>query len=164
MIQSFSFQIFPKLLSPSLQSCGSIRNIKHKIKTTLPFEEYSLDDINQIEIDILKRKNGGKIQLIQDLINQLKSNAPNKEVLHSMLQQELKKLPNKTHPDVIDYGEEPHEKGFYNNKPTFSFQPKQFSEICKKNNLLRMEHLGNFTGTKTYYLMKDLAELVCNLY
>lgn len=159
MFQPTTFQNLQKLLSSNLNT-QITRNIKNKMKTTLNLEESSLKDINQIEIDIFKRKSNGNIKLIQELLNQTKCKSINNEELEFTLQQELKKLPNKTHPEVLNYGEEPYEVASFNDKPHFNFKPKQFSEICKKNNLLRTEHLGNFTGTKTYYLMSDLAELV----
>lgn len=156
-------------LSKSLpcRNCASnlevVRTLKHKINSIeLELDSSYLVSENQVDMEqnILKRKNSGNLTLIKSLMTQLKDSSANAEVF-KQLQSEIRKLPNTTHPDVIGYGEDPVEIRSYGNKPEFSFKPKSFAELCKRLNILRTEHLGNFTGTKTYYLMNDLAELVC---
>lgn len=61
---------------------------------------------------------------------------------------------------MINYGDDPKVVAYYNDKPEFKIKPLEFSEISKKLNLLRTDHLGNYAGHKAYFLMSDLAELV----
>lgn len=155
--------------SKSLQyrTCVSNLEFVRTLKHTLNSIEVELDSSylvceNQADLEqnILKRKNSGNLTLIKNLMTQLKASGANTEIF-KQLQNEIRKLPNATHPDVIGYGEDPVEIQSYGYKPEFRFKPKNFAELCKRLNILRTEHLGNFTGTKTYYLMNDLAELVC---
>lgn len=160
------FSILTNTLSKSFRcrNCASnlelVRTLNHKINSIELDSSYLVceNEIN-LEQNILKRKNSGNLTLIKNLMTQLKASNGNTEIF-KQLQDEIRKLPNATHPDVIGYGEDPVEIQSYGIKPEFSFKPKNFAELCKRLNILRTEHLGNFTGTKTYYLMNDLAELV----
>lgn len=160
--------ILKNTLSKSLlcRNCASnlnlIRTLKHKINSIeVELDSSYLEFENQVDAEqnILKRKNSGNLTLIKNLMTQLEASSATTEVL-KQLQDEIRKLPNATHPDVIGYGVDPVEIQSYGNKPEFSFKPRSLAELCKRLNILRTEHLGNFTGTKTYYLMNDLAELV----
>lgn len=133
-------------------------NHKFILKNTYD-NEYLTDPRNQEEIEhnTKIRKGVGNIQLVHDLKKQLDSGSSKDK---SSFEAELRKIPNKTHPAVRDYGEEPKVVEYYNDKPTFKGKPLEFSEICKKLNILRTEYLGNFTGHRSYYLMNDLVELV----
>lgn len=140
---------------------------KHKFALSEPKinENYLLDvkNLGKINENIQQRKGVGDIYLVHDIHNKLKSNSLSNETkaaLERQLQDEMRKIPNDTHPDVKFYGEVPKEVAFFNEMPRFKHSPLEFSEICKKLNLLRTDHLGNFSGHKTYYLMHDLAELV----
>lgn len=120
-------------------------------------------NIPEIEFNIQARKGIGDIKLVHELFKKLGESVllqKEKYDLFETLQQEMRKIPNKTHPDVLNYGQEPKDVEYFNEKPKFDFTVKEFSEICRKLNILRTEHLGNFTGHKSYFLMSDLAELV----
>lgn len=143
---------------------------KHKFHLSKPVlnEKYLLDsnNIENINENIKLRKGVGDIHLVHDLHNKLKSDGLNDEArtaLNNQLQEELKKIPNDTHPDVKGYADDPKVIAFYNEKPEFKHTPLEFSEIAKKLNLLRTDHLGNFAGHRTYFLMSDLADLVSSL-
>lgn len=140
---------------------------KHKFVLAKPEfnENFLLDEGNREKIDenIKLRKGVGDINLVHELNDKLRSEGLSHEVKHSIteqLQEELRKVPNDTHPDVKNYGDDPKVVAYYNEKREFSNKPFEFSEICKKLNLLRTDHLGNFAGHKSYFLMSDLAELV----
>lgn len=69
-------------------------------------------------------------------------------------------FPNLIHPEVLQYGDKPKVLEEYNSsnrgsddKSTFTFH-----DICQKLNLLRMD-TGQFAGSKSYFLMDDLAHL-----
>ncbi|XP_004536752.1 serine--tRNA ligase, mitochondrial [Ceratitis capitata] len=111
--------------------------------------------LDQAEANILLRKHNNNVPVIRSLLKVLEQNPENEEI-KKRLEFELKKLPNKTHNRIRDYGEEGRE--IYNNLLT-STKSKSFSDVCKFFNLLRVEHLGHFTGHKSYYLMGDLATL-----
>lgn len=120
----------------------------------------------EMERNIVRRKNVGNISLIQHLHRELESTSePNRMAeLRHQLEIELKKLPNSTHPTVAQYpdDDEPVLIASYGTQRQFNaFKPRQFAELCKQLNILRTEHLGHFTGAKTYYLLNELAELVC---
>lgn len=139
----------------------------HKFLLSKPVldEKFLLDEknIERINENTKLRKGVGDIHLVHDLkkkmLNQeLSTDA--KQIFKQQLHDELKKIPNDTHPDVRGYGDEPKVVAYYNDKPEFIHQPLEFSDICKKLNVLRTDHLGNFAGHKAYFLMSDLAELV----
>lgn len=140
--------------------------LNHKFLLSEPSFDEKLKDpknISEIDKNIKIRKGVGDIHLVHDIINKLSDvNLSSSEKINQqkLLQDELKKIPNNTHPDVIDYGEHPKLVSYFNEKPKFKHNLLEFSEICKKLNLLRTDYLGNFSGHKSYYLMSDLAELV----
>lgn len=138
--------------TPNLTTC--IRGLKHKLSTIQPeFNTTNLDDITAVEANIQSRKGVGNIRRIHELQNDSTAEST------VSLQLELRRLPNETHPAVRDYGDEPKEVQTYGTARSFGFKPKNFAELCRKLNILRTDHLGNFTGSKTYYLMNELAEL-----
>lgn len=140
---------------------------KHKFRLSKPVvnEKYLLDETNieSISDNIKLRKGVGDIYLVHELKSQLQHENLSSDIrkgLNEKLQEALTKIPNETHQDVRNYGEDPKVVAYYNEKPEFQHQPIEFSEICKKMNMLRTDYLGNFAGHKSFYLMNDLAELV----
>lgn len=163
----------------TLKICSSSRSVvanscqetqvhkKHKFLLSKPVfdENFLLDEKNKVKIseNIKLRKGIGDINVVHEINNKLKNenlSVDTRNELEVELQEELKKIPNQTHPAVKNYGEEPKEIAFFNDKPTFKHSPLDFATICKKLNLLRTDHLSNFAGSKSYYLMSDLAEMV----
>ena len=165
-----SFATSKNLRSIAVNSCQVHQTEnKHKFQLSKPVfdEKYLLDKNNIAKIDenIKLRKGVGDIHLVHEINNKLKDSSITDEARHELevkLQEELKKIPNQTHPDVRKYEDEPKVVKYYNEEPSFKSAPLEFSEICKKLNILRTEHLGNFAGHKSYYLMADLAEMVIN--
>uniref|UniRef100_A0A182NC43 serine--tRNA ligase n=1 Tax=Anopheles dirus TaxID=7168 RepID=A0A182NC43_9DIPT len=128
--------------------------------------EYLLNPANipDIEANIQHRKGIGDIRLVHSLAERLAAGIGEQEraSITLQLEAELSKLPNRTHPAVLEYGNEPRIVQRYNEQRkacTAERKHFQFGDICKKMNLYRMENLGNFTGHRSYYLTDELAEL-----
>lgn len=158
---------FKKLLNKLTVNRIITKRYCHKYILSVP--EYDIEyltnpvNIPEIEFNIQARKGIGDIKLVHELFKKLGESVllqKEKYDLFETLQKEMRKIPNKTHPEAMKYGLEPKNVEFFNEKPVFDFPVKEFSEICRKLNILRTEHLGNFTGHKSYFLMADLAELV----
>lgn len=144
---------------------------RHKFLLAKPCfdENYLLNEknIEKINENIKQRKGVGDIYLVHSINSKLNDDSlshEERDKLQNQLQEELRKIPNETHPAVKNYGEEPIVVEYFNEEPSFKHKPLEFSEICKKLNLLRTDYLGNFSGHKTYYLMNDLAELVSSFF
>lgn len=126
-------------------------------------DAYILDagNIEAIKTNIAQRKGIGNIELIHNLLDDLRNstNSAKDSVLHR-LAAEIDKLPNNTHPTAVSVGDEPKVIEYHGEQRTLPFEPKSFAALCKHLNVLRTDHLGNFCGTKAYYLLNELAELV----
>lgn len=135
--------------------------------------KYDLDyltnplNLEEISLNINRRKGVGDIKLVQELYNKLNDKSLDgsaKDSIKKQLNEELSKIPNKTHPAVLEYAENPKVVSYFNKKNELKHDPYEFSELCKKLNIIRTDYLGNFTGHKSYFLMNDLAELVMNAF
>ncbi|XP_073835254.1 seryl-tRNA synthetase, mitochondrial [Musca autumnalis] len=127
-------------------------------KQVLPEELHQLVaiDLDKLEENVMLRQHNNNVPQIRKLLSSIRpDNAQDIKTLKS----ELFKLPNSTHPRLHDYGTEPKQvelfvpKGFRNTRAT------EFSEASKYMNLFRMDHLGNYTGHKSYYLFGKIAEM-----
>uniref|UniRef100_A0A182VV54 serine--tRNA ligase n=1 Tax=Anopheles minimus TaxID=112268 RepID=A0A182VV54_9DIPT len=128
--------------------------------------EYLLKPANRsnIETNIQNRKGIGDIGLAHSIHEQLAAGTSlpvnERATLKAQLAVELSKIPNRTHPQVLEYGNEPRILQQFNEHHKRTDRMYfQFNDICKKMNLYRMENLGNFTGHRSYYLTDQLAEL-----
>lgn len=117
---------------------------------------------DEIRSNIAIRKGVGNIELVHDLANKLNqtTDATDRENLYNQLQVALKSIPNSTHPDVVNYGDNPKEIETIGSKTKYNFKYKDFERLCKAWNVSRTTNLRNFNGSKSYYLMDDLALLV----
>lgn len=141
-------------------------NILYRTLSTKP--ELNIDyicdlkNINTISDNITRRKGVGNIQTVHELYNKIKDKQTNDTELEELKKQfysEVKKIPNDTHPEVINYGKEPKLVKFIGEKQKFDFKPREFHEIAKILNLIRTEQLGNVSGNRSYYFLGILAEL-----
>lgn len=114
------------------------------------------DNVPEIAENTTLRKGVGDIHQVHQQL----AKDGQRDRISPELESLLLKIPNKSHPEVRYLGDEPRVIRHYNDKPVFEFQSHQFQEIAHKNKWFRMEHLSNFTGHKSYYLMGDLAALV----
>lgn len=125
-------------------------------KLCIPDPEYNTDFLcdpanrDTILDNIKKRKNIGDIDKVLELSGQ-----PNKKELFL---KELSRIPNCTHPAVLEYGDKPKLLKECGVKPEFEFEPQEFSELASHLKLIRTE-LGPIAGRKAYMLLGDLAQL-----
>ncbi|XP_014205482.1 serine--tRNA ligase, mitochondrial [Copidosoma floridanum] len=124
----------------------------------LPEPEYDIDfwcnpfNRDLIVKNISKRKSHADINRIL----QLHQNSHSQEELIN----EIRKIPNLTDPKVLEYKDnEPCVLRKMGEQPTFRFKPQEFSQIMARLKLLKSDRLGPVTGSKSYILMDDLAEL-----
>lgn len=133
-------------------------------------------NINQLNIDYLcnpqnkqsisenitRRKGIGNIEEVQNLHKKLeqidKTNLEFDKIQEKFISEALK-IPNESHKDIIEYGNEPKIIKYVGEKRPFDFQPKEFHDLTKHLNLMRTSQLGNVAGTKSYYFFGALAEL-----
>ncbi|XP_071566908.1 serine--tRNA ligase, mitochondrial [Temnothorax nylanderi] len=126
-------------------------------KQFLPEPEYNTDFLcNPANRDVIfnnikRRKGIGDIDKVLEY-----SGNPEKREL---LLQELSKIPNCTHPTVIEYGDKPRLLKECGRKPEFDFEPQEFAELATNLKAIRTHTLGPVTGQRSYMLLGDLAEL-----
>lgn len=117
----------------------------------------------EIRQNIARRKGIGDVQKVLEMYNVYKQTSVTDseyDNLRETLYKELCILPNKTHPSVRDYSEEPLLVHELNSKRDFGFHiPLEFSEITRRLNLMRTDKLGQTCGHKSYYFLGELAEL-----
>jgi seryl-tRNA synthetase len=125
------------------------------LKIHLPKPEYNLEFLcnpsnrDLIYQNIRRRKSLGNI----DKVLELQKDSGSEEFF-----EELSKIPNFTQSTTFKYSE-PALLRIIGNLPKFNFRPKEFSSLATNLNLLRTNHLGPVTGSKSYLLLGDLAEL-----
>ncbi|KAL3277917.1 hypothetical protein HHI36_013258 [Cryptolaemus montrouzieri] len=117
-------------------------------------------NLKEIEENINRRKGIGDINLVYKLYNKYISSTSEeiKSELESKLISELWKLPNRTHPLVLERNESKLMK-YIGEKKTFLHKPLHCQEIVKRLNLVRSDQLGNFSGSKSYYVLGEFANL-----
>ncbi|KAB0800481.1 hypothetical protein PPYR_06221 [Photinus pyralis] len=121
----------------------------------------NLEHLDEINSNIKARKGVGDISLVLKLkenLSNLTSVDHNYEKVRRQFYDELLKIPNRTHPSVAHLNE-PITVSTTGEKKTFDFKPREFYEICKRLNFVRTDQLGNVAGSRSYYLLGDMAEL-----
>lgn len=126
--------------------------------------DYLCDENNTESIanNIGKRKGVGNIEAVHKLklkLDEIQPDEKRHEALKKQFYEEMFKIPNKTHPEVFTYGDEPKLVKYVNSKKDFGFSPRDFHEITKRLNLVRTDQLGNVCGSRSYYLLGEMAEL-----
>lgn len=125
---------------------------------------YLCNPQNKDEIlrNVERRKGVGDINLVHNLKNKLENTNQSSDTytnLQKQFYEELSKIPNRTHPAVSDYSDEPKVIKYVGDKKTFDAKPKEFDEITKRSRLIRTDHLGNVCGSRSYVLLGEMAEL-----
>lgn len=121
-------------------------------------EAYLCDPSNKHEIiNNIKRRKG-----IGDINKVLQLHSENSIQTKEMLIKEMLMIPNKTHPDIISYGEDPRVVKVMGTKRNFNFKPAEFYSLSKTLNLFRSD-LSNFTGHRSYFFNSLLAEFEATL-
>ncbi|XP_026327116.1 serine--tRNA ligase, mitochondrial isoform X2 [Hyposmocoma kahamanoa] len=127
--------------------------------------DYYCNEQNSEEIkqNIARRKGIGDLQKVLEMYNIYKQTSVTDskyDIMKRRFYKELSSLPNKTHPSVRDYEEEPRLVHELNDKRDYgSHTPLEFSEITRRLNLMRTDKLGQTCGHKSYYFLGELAEL-----
>ncbi|KAJ8965610.1 hypothetical protein NQ314_004001 [Rhamnusium bicolor] len=126
--------------------------------------DYLCDEksIETIENNITNRKGVGNIRLVNELkvkLDNTKTSDNCYEAIRKKFYEESFKIPNKTHPEVCHYGDDPKIIRQVSSKKDFDYKQKEFHEITKRLNLVRTEQLGNLCGNRSYYVLGEMAEL-----
>ena len=120
------------------------------------------DNRNEIKFNIDNRKGVGDIDKLLELHNKMTSlslYSSEYESVQKELLTEAFKIPNKSHPDVREYGEKPKVIKVIGESPKYDFKPRLFEFLTKRLHLLRNDNITNFTGHRSYFLMGQLADL-----
>ncbi|KAJ2949114.1 hypothetical protein O0L34_g6053 [Tuta absoluta] len=121
------------------------------------------ENVLEIKENIARRKGVGDISRVLEMYNIFKQTPPSDnhyKAIREDLYQALGNLPNKTHPSVKEYQDEPVILHELNDKRDFGkHTPLEFSEITRRLNLMRTDKLGQTCGHKSYYFLGELAEL-----
>ena len=113
-----------------------------------------------IENNIKSRKGTGCIKTFRELLLQYESSgSKEKAEIKSKLLDEALKIPNRSDPRLHLYGDTPHLVESPGEKPNWPFTPLEFHVIAKQLDMLRTENLGNLTGPRSYFFVKELAQL-----
>ncbi|XP_044262157.1 serine--tRNA ligase, mitochondrial [Tribolium madens] len=149
---------FPRHVYPVSRSCHTTAPQGPHLDIQYLCDPKNITEISQ---NIANRKGIGNIQRVHELNNQLQAlnrNDKAYEPTRLELVSEALKIPNRTHPHVSQYGDSPKTVTIVGAKPPDG-PHLDFQEICKKLRLLRTDQLGNFSGSKSYYLLGEMAEL-----
>lgn len=125
-----------------------------------PINQQTIDDLERLSDE--RKKSHGDIDRVKKLYKNIQdeTNTEKRATLETLIREEFKKFPNNTHPQVLScgfesgnvevdsYGEEVHKDG------------KDYVTLANLLNMIRVGQLGNFTGSRSYYLYHQLAELV----
>lgn len=128
----------------------------------IPDIDYLSDPKNYevIESNINSRKGTGSIKMFKELLSKYnRAESQEKAELKKKLVSEALKIPNRSDPRLHTYGDAPHIVEAPGQKPDWSFPPQEFHTIARNLDLLRTENLGNLTGPRSYYFIKELAQL-----
>ncbi|GAB6032097.1 hypothetical protein CHUAL_010461 [Chamberlinius hualienensis] len=113
---------------------------------------------DDIRTNIISRKGVGDIDKVLHLHSLLKSGSDTNKVKEELIE-ELLKIPNRSHPDVINYGTEPNIVELVGKKKDFCFDPQPFHQLAESIDGLRTNQLGLFCGSRSYYIKGFLANL-----
>lgn len=137
----------------------TLKRIKPKYDTDYLTNPANFDCIKS---NIINRKGVGDIEKVHSLVNKLNqtTDASVRDNVQHQLEAALNTIPNKTHPDVVDYGDCPKEIASVGSKRNFEFVAKSFDELCSHLNILRTNDMDLYNGARAYYFMNDLSEMV----
>lgn len=119
----------------------------------------SSEQLDKLERNIELRHHKNNIPLIRKLVKALQNDVDASSEIQRELKHQLEHLPNATHPRLLSYHNQPFELANFKQRVMPEQGVKEFSELARALNLYRMDHLGNYTGHKSYYLTGQLAML-----
>lgn len=115
--------------------------------------------INEIRQNIYSRKGVGDIDKVVSLYETWKASGFSDNNVKINLINEAKHIPNRSHSQLLNYGEIPAVVSVYGCKKQFNFKPKEFQHLAEALDSLRTKELGIVTGSRSYYLKGVLADL-----
>lgn len=151
------FKIFRRYLNNTSQRLASLK--AEDLDVSYLYDPANLEHISN---NITCRKGVGDIKLVQELKSKLESLNSTDSTYHKILGQlheQIAKIPNRTHPTVLTYGDLPRLVKTVGVERNFEFKPKEFDEIAKRLKLIRTDQMGNLSGSRSYFLLGELAEL-----
>lgn len=157
MLKHFT-RVLRRCHSTTTECTWNISN-KPELDLNFLFDEKNLESILK---NVEFRKGVGDIKKIHSLKNKLSElNCDSEEYngLKEDILREALRIPNFTHPDVLNYGKEPKIIKYLGKKREFEHEPYEFHEIGRKLNLIRTAQLGPLAGSRSYYVLGELAEL-----
>lgn len=122
----------------------------------------NIKNLQEIGNNIQLRKGVGNIKLVNDLkikLDKLEKDTTEFKTIQNQLNNELSKIPNRTHPNVVGYENEPKIIKHIGCERKFDSEPREFYEVTKRLNLVRTDQLGNVSGNKSYYFLGEMAKL-----
>lgn len=146
-----------------VRECSAIKSHQFSLDSEF-FDSYVPDEkvIDQIADTIQIRKSRGSIELLRHYFKTYNSESDGKRKTEYRLKfiDELRKFPNQTHPTVLDYGIDVEKVELYSVGDKASIASgKSCMELGVMSNTIRMNDLGTFCGSKSYYFMNSVAEL-----
>lgn len=126
-----------------------------------PINQQIIDNFEKLSDE---RKSHGDIDFVKKLYNDIQNekNIEHKSKLEIAIRNEFKKFPNETHPKVLGYGLDAGNVEVDSYGEECNKDGKDYIELGNLLNMIRLEQLGNFTGSRSYYLAHHLADLVRN--
>ncbi|ALC47788.1 Aats-ser [Drosophila busckii] len=115
--------------------------------------------LDELERNVQMRHHKNNVPLIRELLKVVQDSGQTNTEASRQLAEQLQQLPNATHPRLLSYDNQPLELANYEHRELPKQGAKEFSELARALNLYRMDHLGNYTGHKSYYLTGQLAML-----
>ncbi|RZF43037.1 hypothetical protein LSTR_LSTR001215 [Laodelphax striatellus] len=115
---------------------------------------------DELKNNVVKRKSDVDIDTVLELNRSLNALVPNCDEYRNIkekLSVELTKLPNRSHPLIIEL-DEPRVIRTVGRKKQFEFKPKEFPEIASHLRGARTDK-SNFTGHRSYFFFGQLADL-----
>ena len=159
----FQHSVFKQLARKSLKFNTNLLARKCSSQHVQVDVDYLTNPSNESEIrgNIKERKGVGCIDQFKSLFARYEdaSSQTLKTELWEQLTREGLKIPNRSDPVLLSYGDEPQIIETRGHKPVFPFRPKELHEITKQSGTLRTENLGIVTGHRSYYFLKELALL-----
>ena len=125
--------------------------------------EYLTNESNwpEIEKNIKERKGVGCIRTFGEVFRRYGEahSDSDRAALWSQVLKEGLKIPNKSDPRIFSYRGTPRMVESRGKKPDSKFPLKEFHTLAHELGILRTENLGNLTGPRSYYFIKELAVL-----
>ncbi|CAH0391822.1 unnamed protein product [Bemisia tabaci] len=139
---------------------GAMKSVEPDLSPpTFDFEHLCGDKVvESVRQNISSRKGDGNIDLVLALYKEHLNDEGNEDVKRKLLEAAAC-IPNRTHPQVLEYGSDSKVISSTGSKFDYNFKPKSFPDLTAQHNLFRYENMTNLTGFRSYFLSGNLAAL-----